>query len=223
MHQKIDKKFNFFFYIIVIFFLSSIHNIELKQLNFFKIKKIYVNSEDSKLNFIVKNNYKDLIGQNIFFLEKTSFSILDDMNNIHEYSVKKRFPNKISIEIVPTKPIANVIRPEKNFFIGNNGKKIKPSSKQENLLKVYGSNNTGKIFQTLGMIQKSEIEFSNIKSIKFYPSERIDIILKKNLKIKYPINLDLKILNLSNKILEDDKFKNAKEIDLRVKNQIIKK
>ncbi len=164
-----------------------------------------------------------MIGQNIFFLEKTSFSVLDDMNNIHEYSVKKRFPNKISIEIVPTKPIANVIRPEKNFFIGNNGKKIKPSSKQENLLKVYGSNSTGKIFQTLEMIKKSEIEFSNIKSIKFYPSERIDIVLKKNLKIKYPINLDLKILNLSKKILEDDKFKNSKEIDLRVKNQIIKK
>ena len=73
------------------------------------------------------------------------------------------------------------------------------------------------------MIQKSEIEFSDIKSIKFYSSERIDIKLKKNLIIKYPINLDLKILNLSNKILKDDKFKNAKEIDLRVKNQIIKK
>ena len=223
MHQKIDKKFNFFFYIIVIFFLSSIHNIELKQFNFFKIKKIYVNSEDDKLNLIVKNNYKDLIGQNIFFLKKTSFSVLDDMNSINKYSVKKRFPNKISIEIIPTKPIANVIRPEKNFFIGNNGKKIKPSSEQENLLKVYGSNNTLKIFRTLEMISKSEIKFSNIKSIKFYPSERIDIILKKNLMIKYPINLDLKILNLSNKILKDHKFKNAKEIDLRVKNQIIKK
>ena len=145
------------------------------------------------------------------------------MNNIHEYSVKKNFPNKISIEIAPAKPIANIIRPEKNFFIGNNGKIIKPSIKQENLLEVYGSDSTVKIFQTLEMIQKSEIEFSDIKSIKFYSSERIDIKLKKNLIIKYPINLDLKILNLSNKILKDDKFKNAKEIDLRVKNQIIKK
>ena len=55
----------------------------------------------------------------------------------------------------------------------------------------------------------------------FFPSKRWDIEIKNGIIIKLPKSNVKKSLNQSFELLNDEKFKNIKIIDIRIKNQII--
>ena len=55
----------------------------------------------------------------------------------------------------------------------------------------------------------------------FFPSKRWDIEIKNGIIIKLPKLNVKKSLNQSFEVLNDEKFKNIKIIDIRIKNQII--
>ena len=55
----------------------------------------------------------------------------------------------------------------------------------------------------------------------FFPSKRWDIEIKNGIIIKLPKSNVKKSLNQSFEVLNDEKFKNIKIIDIRIKNQII--
>ena len=73
MLQKIDKKKYIFFYLIILIILSSIHNSNFKYNNFFTIKKIEVIGLNKTDNSFLENKLADLVGSNIFVLNKKSF------------------------------------------------------------------------------------------------------------------------------------------------------
>ena len=85
---------------------------------------------------------------------------------------------------------------------------------------VFGKFTTEKFVSFEKIINKSGLEYNNIKEIFFYPSGRIDIKNKDNVLIKFPIkNLEI-ALNQVNKLLNNKNFNNN-VIDLRVSNQLI--
>jgi len=85
---------------------------------------------------------------------------------------------------------------------------------------VSGKFTTEKFVSLEKIINKSGLEYNNIKEIFFYPSGRIDIKNKDNVLIKFPIkNLEI-ALNQVNKLLNNKNF-NYNVIDLRVSNQLI--
>ena len=51
---------------------------------------------------------------------------------------------------------------------------------------------------------------------------RFDIVLRNDVIVKFPINFGKEIIISSNDLLNEKKFVNAKIIDLRIKNKIIK-
>ena len=71
------------------------------------------------------------------------------------------------------------------------------------------------------MIDKSNFNIENIKKIKFFPSERIDIEFNNKKKIKFPINYTIDNLNFGLKLLDDDEYNKSKIIDLRIPNKVI--
>ena len=73
MLQKIDKKKYIFFYLIIFLILSSTHNSNFKHNNFFIVKKIEVVGLDKTDNLRFEKKLKDLIGSNIFTINKESF------------------------------------------------------------------------------------------------------------------------------------------------------
>ena len=106
-------------------------------------------------------------------------------------------------------------------ILGNNGKIIDLKNLPSNVPEVNGTNDIKKVFETIKIINKSNYNIRNIKKIIFFPSDRIDLILKNKKKIRFPINLTVDNLNLSLRLIEDNLFDVSKIIDLRIPNKVI--
>ncbi len=221
MLQKLDKKKYIFFYLITFFVLSSIHNSNFKYNNFFTIKKIEVVGLNEKDNLFLESKLTDLIGSNIFKLNKDSFKLINSVNLIKKYDVKKIYPNQIKVYLESAVAVSVVKYLNELVILGNNGKIIDLKSLPTNVPKVTGTNNIKKIFQTIEIINRSNFDIRNIKKIYFFPSERIDIVLENKKKIRFPINLTIYNLNLGLRLIEDEEFNKSKIIDLRIPNKVI--
>tara|TARA_B100001248_G_scaffold57569_1_gene38575 strand:+ start:123 stop:797 length:675 start_codon:yes stop_codon:yes gene_type:complete len=221
MLQKIDNKKHIFFYLIIFIILSSIHNSNFKNYNFFVIKKIEVVGLNETDNLLLENKLTDLIGSNIFSLKKESFKLINTVNLIKSYDVKKIYPNQVKVNLEPAVAISVVRYLNEKVILGNNGKIIYLKNLPENVPEVTGTNDIKKVFQIIKIFNKSNFDIKNIKKINFFPSERIDIELENDKKIKFPINLTIENLNFSRRLIEKEEFNKSKIIDLRIPGKII--
>ena len=221
MLQKIDKKKYIFFYLIILIILSSIHNSNFKYNNFFTIKKIEVIFLNKTDNSFLENKLADLVGSNIFVLNKKSFELINSENLIKNYNVKKIYPNKVKVYLESALAISVIKNSNELVILGNNGKIIDLKTLPENVPKVTGTSDIKKVFQTIEIFNKSDLDIKNIKKINFFPSKRIDIELENKKKIRFPIDLTIDNLNLSLRLIEDKLFNASKIIDLRIPNKVI--
>ena len=221
MLQKIDKKKYIFFYLITFLILSSIHNSNFKNMNFFSIKKIDVVGLNESNNLLFENKLVNFIGYNIFTLEKDSFKFINSLNLIKDYNIKRIYPNQLKVYLEPARAISVVKHTNKSFVLGNNGKIIDLDVIPINVPKVTGTNDIKKVFQTLEMIDKSNLNIKNIKKIEFFLSDRIDIELKNKKKIRFPINYTIDNLNFALRLLNDDEYSKSKILDLRISSKVI--
>ena len=221
MLRKLDKKNYIFFLLIVFLILSSTHNSNLKYNNFFDVKKIEVVGLNRTDNAFLENEFTNLVGSNIFTLNKKSFELINSVNQIKSYNVKKIYPNQVKVYLESAKAIGFVKNINEFVILGNNGKIIKPDTLPKNIPEVTGTNDMKKIFQTIEIIKKSDFEIRKIKKINIFPSERIDIEFKNKKIIKFPINFKIDDLNFGFRVINDKKFNQVKVIDLRILNKVI--
>ena len=221
MLRKLDKKNYIFFLLIVFLILSSTHNSNFKYNNFFNVKKIEVVGLNKTDNAFLENEFTDLVGSNIFTLNKKSFELINSINLIKSYNVKKIYPNQVKVYLESAKAIGFVKNTNELVILGNNGKIIEPETLPKNIPEVTGTNDMKKIFQTIEIIKKSDFDIRKIKKINFLPSKRIDIEFENKKKIKFPINLKIDDLNFGFRVINDEKFNQVKIIDLRIPNKVI--
>ena len=221
MLQKIDNKKHIFFYLIIFIILSSIHNSNFKYNNFFIVKKIEVIGLNKRDNLFLKNKFKNLIGSNIFTLNEKSFELIDSVNLIKSYDVKKIYPDKIKVYLESAVAIGVVKYLNELIILGNNGKIIELENLPTKVPEITGTNNIKKIYQTIEMINKSDLNNRNIQKINFFPSERIDIELENKKKIRFPINFTIDDLNFGFRVINNVAFSQSKIIDLRIPNKVI--
>ena len=169
----------------------------------------------------MENEFTDLVGSNIFTLNKKSFELINSVNQIKSYNVKKIYPNQVKVYLESAKAIGFVKNINEFVILGNNGKIIDPETLPKNIPEVTGTNDMKKIFQTIEIIKKSDFDIRKIKKINFFQSERIDIEFENKKKIKFPINLKIDDLNFGFRIINDEKFNQVKIIDLRIPNKVI--
>jgi len=222
MHLKKGKKFKFFFYILLIIFLTSTNNYNFKISDPFYIKSIYINGFSDKKNNLIKDEIKEVLKQNIFFINKDYFAKLFERNDIKYLDIKKNYPDKLIIDIVPAKPICIILVENNKIFLGDNGKKMDIELENYNLPTVTGSADISNIFYVVNLLSLSRLDYSSIYKIIFFKSGRFDIILDNEVVIKFPIKYDIKTMNYISNLLNENKFANSKIIDLRIKNRIIK-
>ena len=221
MLRKLDKKNYIFFLLIVFLILSSTHNSNFKYNNFFNVKKIEVVGLNKTDNAFLENKFTYLVGSNIFTLNKKSFELINSVNQIKSYNVKKIYPNQVKVYLESAKAIGFVKNMNELVILGNNGKIIESETLPKNIPEVTGTNDMKKIFQTIEIIKKSDFDIRKIKKINFFPSKRIDIELENKKKIKFPINLKIDDLNFGFRVINDEKFNQVKIIDLRITNKVI--
>ena len=155
MHLKINKRFNFLFYIALIIILSSINNYNFYNKNPFKIKKLEVTGFSNEKNMVLKKEIKDILGKNIIFIKKYYFKNLIDRNDIKELKVKKIYPNKIKITLTPAKPICIIETNNNIVLLGDNGKLLDAKIEQYNLPIVSGSSNINDIYKLINLLMIS--------------------------------------------------------------------
>ena len=221
MLRKLDKKNYIFFLFFVFLILSSTHNSNFKYNNFFNVKKIEVVGLNKTDNVFLEHEFTDLVGSNIFTLNKKSFELINSVNQIKSYNIKKIYPNQVKVYLESAKAIGFVKNINELVILGNNGKIIEPETLPKNIPEVTGTNDMKKIFQTIEIIKKSDFDIRKIKKINFFPSKRIDIEFENKKKIKFPINLKIDDLNFGFRVINDEKFNQVKIIDLRIPNKVI--
>ena len=127
MLQSIDKKRSIFFYILILFFLSTTSNISLndKISSLLEVNKIEVSGLDNDLNAVIKKKLEYIIGKNIFYLNNREIeNKLNNFDYIHNYTVSRSLPSKINIKLKKTKLLAITYRDNKLLYVGSNKKII---------------------------------------------------------------------------------------------------
>jgi len=220
MRQIKSKKI--FLYIFLFFILGTTHNLYLNKFNFPKIDTIEIvglNKEEQ--NKILKDlNFLDM--HNLFFLNRVEIKkIVSSYSFVESFSVFKKFPSTLIIDIKKTTILANRYIDGVNFLIGSNGKLIKSEKKINDIPLVFGNFENNEFLKLKKMIDISSLPYLDIDSIYYFESKRWDIKMKNGILIKLPNEKTSIALKFAVDLLLDDKFKQIKVIDTRLNNQII--
>mgnify|MGYP001456090280 CR=1 FL=1 len=220
MHQRISKKI--ILYLFLFFSLVTINNSKSLNLNLLKISKLNIlGLEDFEKNkFYQDLNY--LKDENILFIDKEEISKRIFTNKIVEnLFVFKNYPSKIEIKIIKANFLAITKKNNKDFYIGTNGNFILANDPKKKLPFIFGDVDPEYLLTLKSYIDNSEFSFNKIKNLYFFKSKRWDIETVDGLLIKLPLKqVDVSLRILSN-IINQEEFKNKKEIDLRQINQVI--
>ena len=215
MQQRKSKKILIYFFLLLV--VGSINNINLNGLKFQNINNINITGLDIKNKLILLKQIENFNLNNIFLINKMDLTDEIESNTLVEnYSIFKRYPSSLDINIEKTKFLAKINKNGQIFYIGSNGKFIKSDFSNNQLPFIFGNPEVIEFFYIKEIIDKSKISYSEIKNLYFFPSKRWDLELRDNTLIKLP-NEDVGLaLNLAIEFLGDNKF-----IDARIENQII--
>ena len=215
-----NKKILINFFLLII--LGTLQNLSLNEINYPKVKKIDVfglgKNENQKLSY----QLEFLKFQDLFFLDQSKIDqILSSNNLIESYTVNKIFPSTLKIDIKETQILANTYKDGSNFLIGTNGKLIPTKIKRNDKPFVVGNFLIEEFLLFKKIIDRSHLNYNEIKKIFFFNSGRWDIEMNNGLLLKLPKTRTEDAINLSMKLISKDEFLKAKIIDTRMKNQVI--
>ena len=225
MHQLIDKK-KYFFYLSILLLLSTINSQSLINSKFFKIKDIEILEDKSNINNSVKEIIEDNLtifkDQNIFLLDKKQIEKkISDNNWILNFSIKKKYPSKLIVNLKKAEPIAKIIFDNEIFYVGSNFKLIESKIQFNDLPNIFGKPKINEFKKLVANLNSSSFSVKDISDIYYLKSGRWNLKIKNDIIIKLPRNNILESLNLVKEILDNKNIISKNTIDLTVKNQII--
>ena len=225
MHQLIDKK-KYLLYLSIFFLLSTINSQSLINLKLFKIKDIEVLEDKSNINNsvkeIIENNLTIFKNQNIFLLNKKKIvKKISDNNWISNFSIQKKYPSKLIVNLKKTEPIAKIIVDNEIFYVGSNFKLIKSKIQFNDLPNIFGKPKINEFKKLITNLNLSSLSYKDISDIYYLKSGRWNLKIQDDVIIKLPRDNILESLNLVKKILDNKNIISKNTIDLTIKNQII--
>ena len=220
MQQK--KSNNIIAYFFLLILVSSINNVSVDNLELNKVKNINIfGLEQIHKNLLLDNLHK-LKLENIFFLNKIKIqNVLDDNPLIDIYSIKKIYPNALNINVKKTYFIAKIKKNEKFLYVGNNGKLSDVNLSDYELPYIFGIPKISEFLKFKKIVDQSNFEYSQIKFLYYFKSNRWDLELKNNILIKLPEQVTKEDLDKILIFFENIDLKDKKVVDARIKNQII--
>jgi len=220
MHQRKSKKILIYFFLLIL--VGSINNNSINNLKLKKVKNVNIFGLEKKDQKIILYNLNNLDLKNIFFINKNKIqNIIDSNSLVEEYNVIKRYPHSININIKKTSFIARINKDGKFFLIGTNGKLSDYNNSGIQLPYIFGNPKIKEVLELKKIIDQSNIDYSQIKSLYYFKSKRWDLKFTNNIVIKLPEKIEKETLDQISIFLKNIKLKNKKIVDARIKNQII--
>ena len=226
MLRSIDKKIKVIFYIFLILFLSTFNNTNFHELkkNFFLIENIKINGLNEKLTLDINSKLEKYLRSNLLLLNKEL--IQNDINEfpfIEEYTIFKKYPSQIILNIKETELIAKTFDNNKIEYIGSNGKFIGEDyyENKKKLPNVFGNFKTSELLRVFLLLENNNFLLSEITDLYYFNSGRWDVKFKNDLLIKLPVTKLDNSINIAKKFIEKEQITENIIIDLRVANQVI--
>ena len=177
MHQSTDKK-KIVIYIIFLFILSTttVKYSKQQENSFLRINKIHVVGLSNSKNLEIQRDLNNIFYRNILLLSKKEINkIINKHNIIEEYNIRKIYPSTLNINIKPTKIVAKVTNDGNKLIVGANGKLISGEVNNKILPHIFGEFNIKNFLEFKKNVDRSKFNFTEFKSIYFFPSNRWDI------------------------------------------------
>ena len=220
MLQLINSRIIIYFFLFTI--LSTLNNQNLVNKNFPKIDNIEILGLSNKEKKVLMNKLAFVKKENLFTLNKTDIREAIERNKVVEkYEINKNYPSSLRIKIYKTQILANVIKDDKKFYLGSNGKLISIDKEIKNIPYIFGNFKNHDLFELKKIIDNSFFNFNEINKAFYFKSGRWDLEIEDGILIRLPKNNLLKSFELFEDILINENFKNIKLIDLRQQNQVI--
>ena len=220
MLHQVNKKI--LIYIFFFIFLGTYNNKDLNEIKFFKLEDIKVIGLQDDENYQLIKQLELFRLKNLYLLDKFEIkNILNSSNLIKDYSIFKRYPSTIEININPANLLAKVQKNGKNFYLGSNGRLIDKKNNNEQLPFIFGEFGNKDFFNLYKIIKDTKFDYSEIKNLFFFNSGRWDIETKSGTIIKLPRDGLKESFDLILKILDQNDFDQIKIIDVRQKKQVI--
>jgi len=137
--------------------------------------------------------------------------------------VKKKYPDKIIIKIIETKPMAKLVKNNSKYILDSSSNLIlnEENDNFKNLPNIFGKNSENNFMNFFKKLKKNNFPIKKILNFYYFQIDRWDIQLidKKIIKLPYS-NIDDAIVK-SIDLMEREDFKNYNTIDLRIDGKII--
>ena len=223
-----NKKIRILFYIFVFIFLSTISFFEKTNIFgnkvFFSLNKIEIYGYEKVDYVTIQNQLSGLIGENLLFMKLEDIKeILDENKLISEFTIQKKYPNTVNINLKEVNFVAKVFKDKKKYFLADNDNLI--SSKDyvvdQDLPNIYGKHAEYYFNDFQKLLKLNDFNLDIISSYYFFQINRWDLVTNNQKIIKFP-SKDLKeAIKVVNKLLNDKDFNKYSVIDLRINNKII--
>ena len=220
MHQRKSKKILIYFFLLIL--VGSINNNSINNLKLEKVKNINIFGLEKKDQKIILYNLNNLDLKNIFFINKKKIQNIIDTNSlVEEYNVIKKYPHSININIKKTSFIAKINKNGKFYLIGTNGKLSDNNNSVIQLPYIFGNPKIKEVLALKKIIDQSNIDYSQIKSLYYFKSNRWDLKLTNSVVIKLPEKIKKETLDKISIFIKNIKLEDKEIVDARIKNQII--
>ena len=224
-----NKFYKIFLLIISLIFLTTYNpnkfekNLENSN-NIFKIKKIIILN-----NFLIKKEeiilkLGSLYNKNILLIKRKDIEeSLENINFLKKVEVKKKYPHTIVIKVFETKPVGILFKDKEEYLLDSLANLIKIENNKDfvGLPVIIGDEAENYIINFLDQLKINKFPINDIKNFSYFKIGRWDIKLADNRIIKFPNNVDNKIIKKTNELLSRKDFENYKIIDLRIDGKII--
>lgn len=223
-----NKKIKILFYIFIFIFLSTVSFFEKTNIfgnKFsFSLNKIKIYGYEKVDYVAMQNQLNNLLGQNLLFMDLEEVEdILDENKLISEFTIQKKYPDTININLKEVNFVAKVFKGKKKYFLADNDNLIpfKDYVIDQDLPNIYGKDAEYYFNDFQKLLKLNDFNLDIILSYYFFQINRWDLVTNNKKIIKFPSKSLKEAIKVVNKLLNNKDFNKYSIIDLRINNKII--
>ena len=223
-----NKKIKILFYIFIFIFLSTVSFFERTNIFsnkiFFPLNKIEIYGYEKVDHVAMQSQLSNLIGQNLLFMNpKDIEEILDENKLISEFTIQKKYPDTVNINLKEVNFVAKVFKDKKKYFLADNDILIpfKDYVIDQDLPNIYGKDAEFYFNDFQKLLKLNNFNINIISSYYFFQINRWDLVTNNQKIIKFPSKSLNEAIKVANKLLNNKDFNKYSVIDLRINNKII--
>ena len=223
-----NKKIKILFYIFIFIFLSTVSFFERTNIFsnkiFFPLNKIEIYGYEKVDHVAMQSQLSNLIGQNLLFMNpKDIEEILDENKLISEFTIQKKYPDTVNINLKEINFVAKIFKDKKKYFLADNDILIpfKDYVIDQDLPNIYGKDAEFYFNDFQKLLKLNNFNINIISSYYFFQINRWDLVTNNQKIIKFPSKGLKEAIKVANKLLNNKDFNKYSVIDLRINNKII--